>query len=87
MEYCVVKCGKLTLWYKMFQDSWTHQADGRLRPMENLYLLNGENRLYIPVTQQPAPMTEDLLEEHAEVLAKYVYIAPFASSHDWKHAC
>ncbi len=55
-----------------FRDSLTHQPDGRLRPCGELRLINGEDALYIPITQEPAPMTEDLLEEHAEVLAKYV---------------
>ncbi len=37
---------------------------------ENMRLLNGEEMMYVPVTQSPAPMTEDMLEEQAEVLAK-----------------
>ena len=53
-----------------FMDSLTHQPEGRLRQCGDVRLLNGEDVLYIPVTQEPAPMTEDLLEEHAEVLAK-----------------
>jgi len=46
-------------------------AQGRLRECENgIRILTGDDFLYIPVTQEPAPMTEDALEEHAEVLAK-----------------
>ncbi|CAO2636673.1 Rab3 GTPase-activating protein catalytic subunit [Lemmus lemmus] len=40
-----------------------------LKPGKLTLLHNGEP-LYIPVTQEPAPMTEDLLEEQSEVLAK-----------------
>ena len=53
-----------------FTDSYTHQPDGRSRPYEDLHLLNMDEVMYIPLTQEPAPMTEDMLEEHAEVLAK-----------------
>ena len=51
-------------------DSCQLEADGRLKPFEDLKLLNVDDLMYIPVTQEPSPMTEDLLEEHAEVLAK-----------------
>ncbi|XP_005093890.1 rab3 GTPase-activating protein catalytic subunit [Aplysia californica] len=53
-----------------FQDSITHRPVGRLVPMKNVFLLATGEQLYIPVTQEPSPMTEDMLEEHAEVLAK-----------------
>ncbi len=53
-----------------FSDSFTHQPEGRLKTCMGLKLLNINEKLYIPVTQEPAPMTEDMLEEHAEVLAK-----------------
>ena len=58
-----------------FTDTLTHQPEGRQRPYNDLYLLNipGEH-LYVPVTQEPAPMTEDMLDEQAEVLAKLVII-------------
>nr|XP_046232617.1 rab3 GTPase-activating protein catalytic subunit isoform X3 [Scatophagus argus] len=46
------------------------KAEGRLHPCNNMTLLNSPEPLYIPVTQEPAPMTEDLLEEQSEVLAK-----------------
>ena len=55
----------------VFKDTFTHQPEGRLRPCGDLHLLNSEAALYIPITQEPSPMTEDMLEEHAEVLAKY----------------
>ncbi|KAG8432237.1 hypothetical protein GDO86_016757 [Hymenochirus boettgeri] len=46
------------------------KAEGRLHQSGNLTLLNTGEGLYVPVTQEPAPMTEDLLEEQSEVLAK-----------------
>uniref|UniRef100_A0A673XL08 Rab3 GTPase-activating protein catalytic subunit n=1 Tax=Salmo trutta TaxID=8032 RepID=A0A673XL08_SALTR len=46
------------------------KPEGRLHPHGKLTLLNSQEPLYIPVTQEPAPMTEDLLEEQSEVLAK-----------------
>ena len=46
------------------------EPEGRLRPFGTIKLMNSNESLYIPVTQEPAPMTEDMLEEHAEVLAK-----------------
>lgn len=45
-------------------------AEGRLRPFGDLQLLHHEEPLYIPVTQEPAPVTEDMLEEQAEVLVQ-----------------
>jgi len=53
-----------------FADSLLYEADGRLKPCSDLRLLNVNERLYVPITQEPAPMTEDMLEEHAEVLAR-----------------
>ncbi|XP_067891174.1 rab3 GTPase-activating protein catalytic subunit isoform X1 [Heterodontus francisci] len=46
------------------------RPEGRLHQYGKLTLLRTEDPLYIPVTQEPAPMTEDLLEEQSEVLAK-----------------
>ncbi|CAH2305375.1 rab3 GTPase-activating catalytic subunit isoform X2 [Pelobates cultripes] len=46
------------------------KPEGRLHQSGNLTLLSTGEPLYIPVTQEPAPMTEDLLEEQSEVLAK-----------------
>jgi len=45
--------------------------EGRSRPCGNLTLLKKpQESLYIPLTQDPAPMTEDMLQEHAEVLTQ-----------------
>uniref|UniRef100_H0X8T5 Rab3 GTPase-activating protein catalytic subunit n=1 Tax=Otolemur garnettii TaxID=30611 RepID=H0X8T5_OTOGA len=46
------------------------KPEGRLYQHGKLTLLHTGEPLYIPVTQEPAPMTEDLLEEQSEVLAK-----------------
>ncbi|XP_063337894.1 rab3 GTPase-activating protein catalytic subunit isoform X1 [Pelmatolapia mariae] len=46
------------------------RAEGRLHPYNNMTLLNSAEPLYVPVTQEPAPMTEDLLAEQSEVLTK-----------------
>ncbi|XP_058050021.1 rab3 GTPase-activating protein catalytic subunit isoform X2 [Ahaetulla prasina] len=46
------------------------KPEGRLHPYGNMKLLHPGQPLYVPVTQEPAPMTEDLLEEQSEVLAK-----------------
>ncbi|KAM4868133.1 rab3 GTPase-activating protein catalytic subunit isoform X4 [Urocitellus parryii] len=46
------------------------KPEGRLHQHGRLTLLHNGEPLYIPVTQEPAPMTEDLLEEQSEVLAK-----------------
>uniref|UniRef100_A0A0B7ASM6 Rab3 GTPase-activating protein catalytic subunit n=1 Tax=Arion vulgaris TaxID=1028688 RepID=A0A0B7ASM6_9EUPU len=53
-----------------FKDSLTHRPEGRMVPLKNVYLLVSGEQLYVPITQEPSPMTEDMLEEHAEVLAK-----------------
>ncbi|XP_052673604.1 rab3 GTPase-activating protein catalytic subunit-like isoform X1 [Crassostrea angulata] len=53
-----------------YVDSITHKPEGRLAKSGDLKLLNSEEPLYIPITQDPSPMTEDMLEEHAEVLAR-----------------
>jgi len=55
-----------------FADSLPYQADGRLKQCGDLQLLHVNECLYVPITQEPAPMTEDMLEEHAEVLARYL---------------
>ncbi|XP_041671566.1 rab3 GTPase-activating protein catalytic subunit isoform X2 [Cheilinus undulatus] len=52
------------------KDGSKTKAEGRLHPYNNMTLLNSAEPLYVPITQEPAPMTEDLLEEQSEVLAK-----------------
>ena len=45
-------------------------AEGRLSKCEDLKLLHFDRALYIPLTQDHAPVTEDLLEEQADVFSK-----------------
>ncbi|XP_072180720.1 rab3 GTPase-activating protein catalytic subunit-like [Diadema setosum] len=52
------------------QEEKAEKPEGRLKPCGELRLLHTNEILYIPITQDPAPMTEDMLEEHAEVLAQ-----------------
>uniref|UniRef100_A0A8C5H0S8 Rab3 GTPase-activating protein catalytic subunit n=1 Tax=Gouania willdenowi TaxID=441366 RepID=A0A8C5H0S8_GOUWI len=52
------------------KDCSKSKAEGRRHAFNNMTLLNSTEPLYVPVTQEPAPMTEDLLEEQSEVLAK-----------------
>uniref|UniRef100_A0A2P2I434 Rab3 GTPase-activating protein catalytic subunit n=1 Tax=Hirondellea gigas TaxID=1518452 RepID=A0A2P2I434_9CRUS len=49
--------------------SWD-RPEGRLRSSGQLRLLGTDTRLYVPVTQDPAPVTEDKLEEQAQVLLR-----------------
>ncbi|CAG5912367.1 unnamed protein product [Menidia menidia] len=49
------------------KDSGRGKAEGRLHPYGQLTLLHSAEPLYVP---EPAPMTEDQLEEQSEVLAK-----------------
>ena len=49
----------------------SEEPQGRLRKLDDLKLLHVDDDLYIPVTQDPAPMTEDTLAEHAEVLTRF----------------
>ncbi|XP_074642793.1 rab3 GTPase-activating protein catalytic subunit-like isoform X2 [Tubulanus polymorphus] len=53
-----------------YQDSLSHKPDGRFRQCADLKLLNLDEPLFIPMTQEPSPMTEDMLEEQADVLTK-----------------
>lgn len=47
-----------------------NQPIGRLTKFENLKLLKTGDPLYIPITQEPVPKTEDQLEEDTNVLLK-----------------
>ncbi|XP_064646210.1 rab3 GTPase-activating protein catalytic subunit-like [Lineus longissimus] len=53
-----------------FQDPTIYKPVGRLRQYEDVTLLNLDEPLYIPITQDPSPLTEDMLEEQADILAK-----------------
>ncbi|ODN03852.1 Rab3 GTPase-activating protein catalytic subunit (s) [Orchesella cincta] len=43
---------------------------GRLRKCGRLRLLNSGEPMYIPITQDPAPLTEDVVEEQAKILVE-----------------
>uniref|UniRef100_A0A182KGJ8 Rab3 GTPase-activating protein catalytic subunit n=1 Tax=Anopheles christyi TaxID=43041 RepID=A0A182KGJ8_9DIPT len=45
-------------------------ATGRLSRLGKMLLVNSDDPLYIPVTQEPVPKTEDQLEDDAEVMLK-----------------
>lgn len=47
----------------------TAKPEGRLERFENANLLNFNTPLYIPVTQEPAPITEDILEEQTKIFS------------------
>ena len=64
------RLGSNTSSKSIYEDSVERQPKGRLSKLDDLKLVNGLDDLYVPVTQEPAPMTEDLLAEHAEVLTR-----------------
>ncbi len=43
---------------------------GRLAKLGNMLLLDSDEPLYIPITQDPVPKTEDEIEDDAEMLLK-----------------
>lgn len=52
------------------KDPTAPTREGVLRKCGTLTLLETCRPMYIPVTQEPVPMTEDMLEEHAEALVQ-----------------
>lgn len=53
---------------KKYKHSLWNQPVGRLGKFENLKLIKTGESLYIPITQDPVPKTEDQLEEDTDVL-------------------
>lgn len=47
-----------------------NQPTGRLSKLGNMLLVGSDEPLYIPITQEPVPKTEDQLEDDAEVMLK-----------------
>ena len=45
-------------------------SEGRLKRLRNLKLLDSEDYLYVPITQEPVPKTEDELQDDADVMLK-----------------
>lgn len=46
------------------------KAEGRLKRLRDLRLLDSEEYLYVPITQEPVPKTEDQLQDDADVMLK-----------------
>ncbi|XP_042233003.1 rab3 GTPase-activating protein catalytic subunit-like isoform X2 [Homarus americanus] len=51
------------------RSSWD-KPEGRLKRCGKLRLIKTNEQLFVPYTQEPAPMTEDRLEEHSDVLLR-----------------
>ena len=47
---------------------WNQSAEGRQNRFGKLKLLLHDDWLYVPICQDPTPMTEDMLAEQAEVI-------------------
>ncbi|XP_037815064.1 rab3 GTPase-activating protein catalytic subunit [Lucilia sericata] len=46
------------------------KPEGRLKRLRDLKLLDSEEYLYVPITQEPVPKTEDQLQDDADVMLK-----------------
>lgn len=47
-----------------------NKPEGRLSKLNDMKLIDSEEYLYVPITQEPVPKTEDQLEDDAEVMLK-----------------
>ena len=47
---------------------WSKEPVGRLKKLGKLKLLHHDENIYVPICQDPTPLTEDMLAEQAEVL-------------------
>ncbi|XP_059618716.1 rab3 GTPase-activating protein catalytic subunit [Phlebotomus argentipes] len=47
-----------------------NKPEGRLSRLDDMTLVDSDEPLYIPITQEPVPKTEDQLEDDAEVMLK-----------------
>lgn len=47
-----------------------NKPEGRLSRLGDMMLVDSDEYLYVPVTQEPVPKTEDQLEDDAEVMLK-----------------
>lgn len=48
--------------------------EGRLKPCGVLRLIGSDERMWVPRCQQSSPMTEDMLQEHADAILKVVQL-------------
>lgn len=47
-----------------------NKPEGRLARLGTTKLVNSDEPLYVPITQEPVPKTEDQLEDDAEVMLR-----------------
>lgn len=47
-----------------------NKPEGRLSKLNDMKLIDSDEYLYVPITQEPVPKTEDQLEDDAEILLK-----------------
>lgn len=47
-----------------------NKPEGRLSKLNDMKLIESDEYLYVPITQEPVPKTEDQLEDDAEILLK-----------------
>lgn len=47
-----------------------NKPEGRLARLGATKLVNSDEPLYVPITQEPVPKTEDQLEDDAEVMLR-----------------
>lgn len=47
-----------------------NKPEGRLSKLNDMKLIGSDEYLYVPITQEPVPKTEDQLEDDAEVMLK-----------------
>lgn len=47
-----------------------NKPEGRLSKLNDMKLIDSDEFLYVPMTQEPVPKTEDQLEDDAEVMLK-----------------
>lgn len=47
-----------------------NRPEGRLSKLNDMKLIDSDEYLYVPITQEPVPKTEDQLEDDAEILLK-----------------
>lgn len=47
-----------------------NKPEGRMSKLNDMRLVDSDEPLYVPITQEPVPKTEDQLEDDAEVMLK-----------------
>lgn len=50
-------------------EDW-NKPEGRMAKLNDMKLIDSDEFLYVPITQEPVPKTEDQLEDDAEILLK-----------------